>query len=158
MIYLSVFSLIIPSPTKLRRDILTLPSVLLQHPCDHSRINILQWILTNLGTYLVLRRVWNLLIFQVKGQCHWVKFLLHKILVNTRINILQWIFTNLGTYLVLRRVWNPNDFQGHRSRSPGQIFRQGATPRFALPLLLVHTHIMKYLKLLLKFLDMMQYF
>jgi hypothetical protein len=35
-----------------------------QHPCEHSRINILQWILTKLGTYLVLRRVWNLIDFQ----------------------------------------------------------------------------------------------
>jgi hypothetical protein len=35
-----------------------------QHPCEHFRINILQWILTKLGTYLVLRRVWNLIDFQ----------------------------------------------------------------------------------------------
>jgi hypothetical protein len=41
--------LFIPSPMKLRRDIVTLPS----HPCEHSRINILQWILTKRGTYLV---------------------------------------------------------------------------------------------------------
>jgi hypothetical protein len=27
------------------------------HPCEHSRINILQWILTKLGTYLVLKRI-----------------------------------------------------------------------------------------------------
>jgi hypothetical protein len=59
----------------------------------------------------------------------------HNILVNTRINILQWILTKLGTYLVLKRIWNPIDFQGQRSRSPGQIFRRGDTPRFALPLL-----------------------
>ena len=26
------------------------PSVRPSHPCEHSRINILQWILTNLGT------------------------------------------------------------------------------------------------------------
>ena len=44
------------------------------------------------------------------------------ILVNTRINILQWILAKLGTYLVLKRIWNPIDFQGQRSRSPGQIF------------------------------------
>jgi hypothetical protein len=50
------------------------PSVLLQHPCEHPRINILQWMLTK-----------------------------------------------LGTYLVLKRIWNPIDFQGQRSRSPGQI-------------------------------------
>jgi hypothetical protein len=30
-----------------------------EHPCEHSRINILQWILTKLGTYLVLKRIWN---------------------------------------------------------------------------------------------------
>jgi hypothetical protein len=33
-------------------------------PCEHSRINILQWILTKVGTYLVLRRVWNPIDFQ----------------------------------------------------------------------------------------------
>ena len=44
------------------------------------------------------------------------------ILVNTRISILQWILTKLGTYLVLKRICNPIDFQGQRSRSPGQIF------------------------------------
>jgi hypothetical protein len=32
--------------------------------CEHSRINILQWILTKLGTYLVHRRVWNPIDFQ----------------------------------------------------------------------------------------------
>jgi hypothetical protein len=56
--------------------------------------------LTKLGTYLVLRRVWNLLIFKVIGQGHWVNFLPCNILVNTRINILQWILTKLGTYIV----------------------------------------------------------
>ena len=35
-----------------------------KHPCEHSRIKILQWILTKLGTYLVLRRVWNPIDFQ----------------------------------------------------------------------------------------------
>ena len=34
------------------------------HPCEHSRINILQWILTKLGTYLVLKTIWNLIDFQ----------------------------------------------------------------------------------------------
>jgi hypothetical protein len=32
--------------------------------CEHSRINILQWILTKLGTYLVLKRIWNPIDFQ----------------------------------------------------------------------------------------------
>ena len=42
-------------------------------------------------------------------------------------------FDQLGTYLVLKRIWkNPIDFLGQRSRSPGQIFRQGDMPRFAL--------------------------
>ena len=35
------------------------PSVRPSHPCERSRINILQWILIKLGTYLVLRRIWN---------------------------------------------------------------------------------------------------
>jgi hypothetical protein len=30
-----------------------------QHPCEHSRINILQRILTKLGTYLFLKRIWK---------------------------------------------------------------------------------------------------
>ena len=34
------------------------------HPCEHSRINILQWILTKRGTYLVLKRIWNPIDFQ----------------------------------------------------------------------------------------------
>ena len=34
------------------------------HPCEHSRINILQWILTKLGTYKVLKRIWNPIDFQ----------------------------------------------------------------------------------------------
>ena len=34
------------------------------HPCEHSRINILQWILTKLGTYIVLKRIWNPIDFQ----------------------------------------------------------------------------------------------
>ena len=36
---------------------------------------------------------------------------------------------------MLMRIWNPNDFQGQRSRSLGQICRQGDTPRFAFSLL-----------------------
>ena len=44
------------------------------------------------------------------------------------------ILTKLGAYLVLKRIWNPIDFQGQRSRSLGQVFRRGDTPRFALPL------------------------
>ena len=54
---------VIPSPTKLRGDIVMLPSVH-HNPCEHSRINILQWILTKLGTYLVLKRIWNPIDFQ----------------------------------------------------------------------------------------------
>jgi hypothetical protein len=34
-----------------------------QHPCEHSRINILQWIF-KLSTYLVLKRIWNPIDFQ----------------------------------------------------------------------------------------------
>ena len=52
--FLKYWIFIIPSPTKLRGDIVTLPSVR-HNPCEHSRINILQWILTKLGTYLVLK-------------------------------------------------------------------------------------------------------
>ena len=75
IIYILIF---IPSPTKLQGDIVTLPSVR-HNPCEHSRINILQWILTKLGTYLVLKRIWN----PIDCQGHRVKFLPHNILVNT---------------------------------------------------------------------------
>jgi hypothetical protein len=34
------------------------------YKCKHSRINILQWMLTKLGTFLVLTRVWNPIDFQ----------------------------------------------------------------------------------------------
>ena len=61
---LSFELLFIPSPTKLRRDIVTLPSVCPSHLCEHFRINIRQWILTKLGTYLVLKRIWNPIDFQ----------------------------------------------------------------------------------------------
>ena len=40
------------------------PSFRPSHPCEHSRINILQWILTKLGTYLVFKRIWNPIDFQ----------------------------------------------------------------------------------------------
>ena len=76
-------SIIIPSPTKLRRDIVTLryhPSFR-NIPVNTLRINILQWNLTKLGTYLVLKRIWNPIDF--KGQGHRVQFLLHNILMNT---------------------------------------------------------------------------
>jgi hypothetical protein len=75
--------LIIPSPTKLRRDIVTLQSVLpsVRHILVNTRINILQWILTKLGTYLVLKRILNPIDFQ--GQRSRVKLLPHNILVNT---------------------------------------------------------------------------
>ena len=54
---------------------------LLRNILVNTRINILQWILTKLGTYLVLKRIWNPIDFQ--GQGHRVKFLLHNNLVNT---------------------------------------------------------------------------
>ena len=84
----------------------------------NTRINILilQWILTKLGTYIVLRRVWNPFDFQgqrSRGQI----FNAYHPCEHSRINILQWILTNLGTYLVLMRVWNPIDFQGHTDPS-----------------------------------------
>jgi hypothetical protein len=100
------------------------------HPCEHSRINILQW----MGFQILLRSKyaprlvkihWRMLILECSQGCYAVKIwpgdidlwpwkligfqvnlLPCNILVNTRINILQWILTNLDTYLVLRRVWD----------------------------------------------------
>ena len=105
----------------LQRDIVTLPSVRPSHPCEYSRINILQWILTKLGTYLVLKRIWIPIDFQgQRSRSPGKSFTAYHPCEHSRINILQWIWTKLGTYLVLRRVWNPIDFQGQRSMSTGQ--------------------------------------
>jgi translation initiation factor 2 beta subunit (eIF-2beta)/eIF-5 len=49
------------------------PLSVLRNILVNTRINILQWILTKLGTYLVVKRIWNPIDFQ--GQGHWVKFL-----------------------------------------------------------------------------------
>ena len=87
------------------------------HPCEHSRINILQWILTKLGTYLVRKRIWNSIDFQGQRSRSPIQiFTAYHPCQHSRIKILQWILTKLGTYVVLRRVWNPIDFQGHRSK------------------------------------------
>jgi hypothetical protein len=121
----------------LRRDIVTLPPVRPSHPCEPSRINILQWILTKLGTYLVLKRIWNHIDFQgCMSKINVIGSNVYRItslwtLESTSFN---GFLTKLGTYLVLKRIWNPIDFQSQRSRSPGQIFRRGDTPRFALVL------------------------
>jgi hypothetical protein len=56
----------------------------------------------------------------------------------------QWILTKLGTCLVLKRIWNPIDFQGQWLRSPGQIFRRGDTPHFALPLLYYYIFVFRF--------------
>ena len=108
----------------------------------NTRINILQWILTKLGTYLVLRRVWGPIDFQgQRSRSPGQIFTMPHPCEHSRINILQWILTKLGTYLVIKRIWNPikSIFKviGQRSRSPGQICRQGDTPCFALPLFII---------------------
>jgi hypothetical protein len=102
--------------------------------------------LTKLGTYIVLRRVWNPIDFQGQRSRGQIFTILHPC-EHSRINILQWILTKLGTYLDLRRIWNHIDFQGQRSRSQGLIFRRGDMPRFALPLfnvLLIYLYIYLY--------------
>jgi hypothetical protein len=117
-IRLSTSTFFIPSPTKLRRNIVTLPSFrsILVNTLESTSFNGF-W--PNLVHTSSLRESETLLIFKVivqrsrsLGQC----FLPRNILVNTRINILQWILTKLGTCLVLMWVWNPIDFQGHRSK------------------------------------------
>ena len=72
------FSVFIPSPTKLRRDIVTLPSVHLYF-CN-ILVNTLESISfngfwPNLAHTQSLRESGTLLIFKVKGQGHQVKFL-----------------------------------------------------------------------------------
>jgi hypothetical protein len=100
-----------PSPTKLRRNIVTLPSVRPSHPCEHSRFNILQWILTILGTYLVRTKYvpsvvkihWRMLILVFTRMLHGKIFTQWPwpLTLKSIINILQWILTKLGTYIVL---------------------------------------------------------
>ena len=100
----------------LSSELLFIPSsVRPSHPCEHSRINILQWILTKLGTYLVLKITETVLIARsyVKDQGHRLKYLPHNILVNTRIKILQWIFDKTWYILSPYDNRNPIDFQGH---------------------------------------------
>jgi hypothetical protein len=103
-----------------------------QHPCENSRINILQWIFTKVRTYIVLRRVWNSDDFQ--GQRSRGKKLTPRLFtlkinrvpdspkdyVCTKIdeNPLKDVDSRVFT-IVHRRVWNPVEFQGQRSR--GQI-------------------------------------
>ena len=117
----------IPSPTKLRGDIVMLPSVR-HNPCEHSRINILQWILTKLGTYLVLKRIWNPIDFQVHRSAVKVTvkiFTAQHPYEHSRINILQWVLTTLGTYTQsLGESGTLLIFQviDQRSMSLGQIF------------------------------------
>ena len=99
-----------------------------------------QWILTKLGTYLVLTRVWNPIDFQgQRSRSQGQIFTAYHPCEHSRIKILQWILTKLGTYLDLKRIWNPIDFQGQRSRSQGLICRRGDAPHFALPLFLIKT-------------------
>jgi hypothetical protein len=64
----------------------------------HSRINILQWILTKRGTYLVLRRVWN----PTDCQGHRVKFLPCNIHVNTKKKVSTGKLYHLWLYKVGR--------------------------------------------------------
>ena len=72
------FSVFIPSPTKLRRDIVTLPSVhlyfrnILVNTLESTSFNGF-W--PNLAHTQFLRESGTLLIFKVKGQGHQVKFL-----------------------------------------------------------------------------------
>jgi hypothetical protein len=111
------------------------------HPCEHSRIKILQWILTKPGTDLVRWRVWNHIDSRVftrmlrsKNFTVWhfsfdiwpwksigfqtlqrTKCMPSLVKIHWRILILecsQGILTKHGTYIVHRKVWNPVDFQG----------------------------------------------
>ena len=75
----------------------------------NTRINILHWILTNLGTYIVPRRVWNPIDFQGQRSQGQIISALHPC-EHFRIKILQWIFTTFATYFVVWRDWNPIDF------------------------------------------------
>jgi hypothetical protein len=102
-----------------------------------SPLDLWPWKPIGLQTLLRTRNVpnlvkihWRILILECSQGCYAVKSWPCDIDL-WPCNILQWIVTKLGTYLVPRRVWNPIGFQGQRSRSPGQIFRRGDTPRFA---------------------------
>jgi hypothetical protein len=87
---------------------------------DHMLLYVPGTLRSKLGTYLVLKIIWNPIDFQG----HWSKVKVTGSNFNhvtslwtlESTNIFQWILTKHGTYLVLRRVWNPVDFQGHRSK------------------------------------------
>jgi hypothetical protein len=110
--------LIIPSPTKLRKDIVTLTSVRPSfrssfrnvHPCEHSRINILQWILTKLGTYLVLTRIWNTIDFQ--GHRSKVKVtgsnFLARGYATLCVALVLFVYQNVNETNTFSRLWSTN--------------------------------------------------
>jgi hypothetical protein len=72
------------------------------HPCEYSRINTLQWILTKLGTYLVLRRIWNPIDFL--GHRDSPKYVPSLVNIHWRMLILE---CSQGCYAV--KIW-PLDF------------------------------------------------
>jgi hypothetical protein len=90
------------------------------------------WLWKSIGFQIFLRTKyvpslvkirWRMLILECSQGCYMVKNLPSDLdLWPMTLKIFQWILTKLGTYLVLKRIWNPIDFQGQRSRSPGQIF------------------------------------
>jgi hypothetical protein len=122
------WSIIIPSPTKLRMDIVTqryrpsFRNILV----NTLRINILQWILTKLDTYLVLKRICNPIDFQGAGEG--IILSLYNIYSET---CLIWTLNKLEP-CVLQSTINLN----HTVLNTGQICRGGDTPCFALPLLI----------------------
>ena len=96
---------------------------LLRNILVNTRINILQWILTKLGTYLVLKRIWNPIDFKdhmskIKVTCsNFYRITSLWTLESTSYN---GFLTKLGAYLVLKiiRVITklPNSEQSYKGR------------------------------------------
>jgi hypothetical protein len=58
--------IVIPSPTKLQRwySNATVHPSFCNISCEHSRVNMVQWISTNLGTQVILTKIWHPIDFQ----------------------------------------------------------------------------------------------
>ena len=80
----------------------------LYYPCEHSRINILQWILIKLGTYLVLVKIWNSFDFQghrVQLLDEGLRHVLHCLCVQLLWIKYCWKYGNLLIQECLTEMW-----------------------------------------------------
>jgi hypothetical protein len=110
---------------------------LLRNILVYTRINILQWILTKLGTYLVPKRIWNPIDFQ--DHMSKIKVTGSNIYRTPSLWTLEstsfnGFLTKLGTYLVLKiirvitKLPNPEQSYKGRVKAHNYINRQNQSP------------------------------